>query len=116
MTSELLRKCSEVRLDVLEGKYCDHLLECCPKCSFPLLSAGAVAVLVPRLDLVISFVGAVSSSALALIFPPLVELIACSARPSSLLFLKDLSIALIGFLGFLTGTYVTVGEILYPSP
>ncbi|KAB5550103.1 hypothetical protein PHYPO_G00049850 [Pangasianodon hypophthalmus] len=76
----------------------------------------AVAVLVPRLDLVISLVGAVSSSALALIFPPLVELIACSTRPSALLFLKDLSIALIGFLGFLTGTYVTVGETLYPSP
>lgn len=76
----------------------------------------AVAVLVPRLDLAISLVGAVSSSALALIFPPLVELIACSTRPSALLFLKDISIALIGFLGFLTGTYVTVGEILYPSP
>ncbi|KAM9468901.1 neutral amino acid uniporter 4 [Clarias gariepinus] len=76
----------------------------------------AAAVLVPRLDLVISFVGAVSSSALALIFPPLVELIACPARPSALVYLKDLSIALIGFLGFITGTYVTVGEILYPSP
>ncbi|TSK67190.1 Proton-coupled amino acid transporter 4 [Bagarius yarrelli] len=76
----------------------------------------AVAVLVPRLDLVISLVGAVSSSALALVFPPLVELMASSTRPSVLLFLKDLSIALIGFLGFLTGTYVTIGEILYPSP
>ncbi|KAI5098612.1 proton-coupled amino acid transporter 4 [Silurus meridionalis] len=76
----------------------------------------AVAVLIPRLDLVISLVGAVSSSALALVFPPLVELIACSTRPSAFLFLKDLSIALIGFLGFVTGTYVTLGEIFYPSP
>lgn len=83
--------------------------------SLSLSVSGAVAVLVPRLDLVISFVGAVSSSALALVFPPLLELIACSTRPSALLYLKDLSIALIGFLGFLTGTYVTVGEILYPS-
>ncbi|XP_062872985.1 neutral amino acid uniporter 4 [Trichomycterus rosablanca] len=76
----------------------------------------AVAVLVPRLDLVISLVGAVSSSALALVFPPLVELMARPTRPSALLLLKDLSIALIGVLGFLTGTYATVGEILYSSP
>ncbi|KAJ8667951.1 hypothetical protein QAD02_009614 [Eretmocerus hayati] len=78
-------------------------------CTFTFVLSEAV----PHLELFISLVGAVSSTALALIFPPLVELVVCKHNTSLSWFtiIKDSFILLIGFLGCVTGTYSSLNEI-----
>ncbi|RWS13068.1 proton-coupled amino acid transporter 1-like isoform X1, partial [Dinothrombium tinctorium] len=77
------------------------------------LIAGAI----PELDLFISLVGALSSSCLALIFPPVIEIFTYWPEKLgkidwTLLLLKNSLIILFGLLGFLTGTYASIVQIV----
>ena len=71
-----------------------------------------LAAIIPKLDLFISLVGAFSSSFLALIFPPLLELITFWPRASKWMIAKDVIIIIVGLIGFLTGTYASVESIM----
>lgn len=74
---------------------------------------GALAILIPELDLVISLVGSVSSSFLALIFPPILQILVFHSEGlSPLSTIRNVVISLIGFVGFLTGTYIAIEQII----
>ncbi|XP_046874617.1 proton-coupled amino acid transporter 1 [Hypomesus transpacificus] len=75
-----------------------------------------LAILIPELDLVISLVGSVSSSFLALIFPPILQVLTFhneGLSPWSKL--KNLIISMLGLVGFVTGTYISVEQIIQRS-
>lgn len=77
--------------------------------------SGGCASAVPHLDLLIALVGAFASSSLALIFPPLIELITLSAdgeHLSKLTIIKNILIILLGIVGMGTGTYSAVKAIV----
>lgn len=76
-----------------------------------------MASAVPNLGAVISLVGAVSSSTLALIFPPIIELMTFwPTQPGQKMLpwmvAKDVSIMVFGILGFGFGTYTSIVNIL----
>lgn len=83
------------------------------------LSAVFLAAIVPNLGPIISLVGALSSSTLALIFPPLIEII--TFWPNKMgqyywVLWKDIAIILFGFCGFFFGSYASIMELINPQP
>ncbi|XP_055911952.1 proton-coupled amino acid transporter 1 [Eupeodes corollae] len=75
----------------------------------------AIAELVPKLSLFISLIGALCSTALALVFPPLIELIVRtenSKGPGVQIFAKNIFILILALLGFSTGTYESISAII----
>ncbi|XP_050442267.1 proton-coupled amino acid transporter-like protein CG1139 isoform X2 [Adelges cooleyi] len=78
----------------------------------------ALAAAIPNLSAIISLVGSFSSSALALIFPPIIELMTfweqTSGKEFTLMFIKDVSIIIIGLLGFGFGSYTSFWNIFQP--
>ncbi|KAL7740925.1 hypothetical protein ACLKA6_014085 [Drosophila palustris] len=77
-----------------------------------------LAAVIPNLGSIISLVGAVSSSALALIAPPIIEIITFYhvgyGRYNWMLW-KDFLILIFGLCGFVFGTWASLAQILNPS-
>ena len=75
---------------------------------------GGLAISLPQLDNFISLLGAVSSSALAIIFPPILHMLTFKGHGLTCLGVcKDIFIISIGVLGFLFGTYTSLLAIIY---
>jgi len=72
-----------------------------------------IAAAIPKLDLFISLIGALSSSCLAVIFPPMIEMLVryddekTSFKVWIFIIAKNAFIICFGFAGFLTGTYIS---------
>ncbi|KAF5289662.1 hypothetical protein FQR65_LT11779 [Abscondita terminalis] len=73
-----------------------------------------LAEIIPFLDLFITLVGAFSSTAIALIFPPILELVNASATSTLTpwMIIKDGFILVVGFLGCLTGSFESIKLIV----
>ncbi|XP_026672201.1 proton-coupled amino acid transporter-like protein pathetic [Ceratina calcarata] len=83
---------------------------------FVIFTVG-VAIAIPNLGPFISLVGAVCLSTLGLMFPSIIELVTVWEQENGLgtwnwRLWKNLAIIMFGVLGFLTGTYVSIQEIL----
>ncbi|CAP21428.1 Protein CBG24937 [Caenorhabditis briggsae] len=73
----------------------------------------AIAELIPHLALFISLIGAFSGASMALLFPPIIELLTSYAKNELTSGLWAKNILLLGFaiVGFTTGTYSALVEI-----
>lgn len=78
----------------------------------------AVALLVPNLSALLSLIGAVCSTVLALVFPPLLEMIlldntsTTNLKFKTFVYVKNGVILILSLLGFVTGAYESINGII----
>lgn len=83
--------------------------------TFMVLVTFCVAELVPNLSLLLSLIGAVCSTVLALVLPPLLEFIILSCEEDGVgwfVFIKNSIILVISLIGFATGGYESLSNII----
>lgn len=72
---------------------------------------------VPNLGVFISLVGSVSSCALALLIPALLDIVVkMDTGVTPFVWTKNALIFLLGLIAFVTGTYASILSIINPSP
>lgn len=74
-----------------------------------------IAVMVPHLNVFISLIGALCSTALALFFPAMIQIVLSCGTPdgaSAFLWVKNGLIMLFALFGLTTGTYESVRELI----
>lgn len=68
------------------------------------------------MSLFISLIGALCSTALALVFPPIIEMIVAfsepNCKPSKVMIVKNVFILILALLGFFTGSYESLTKIV----
>lgn len=77
--------------------------------------AVTIAELVPHLNIFISLIGAFCSTALALFFPALIEIVLSYGTPEGpgrIVLIKNSFIMLLALIGFLTGTYESMSALI----
>ncbi|RXG60862.1 Proton-coupled amino acid transporter 4 [Armadillidium vulgare] len=79
------------------GEYCFR--------GFLVIITFVLAVAIPNIGLFISLVGAVASSTLAIIFPPIIQMVTMWHRIEKITIVKCISIIIFGIICFFTGTY-----------
>jgi len=85
--------------------------EYCLRYTLVLLTFGLAAA-IPKLDLFISLVGAMASSTLALMAPAVIDIVTQGEKCSWSRVFKNVLIFILGFFGFLLGSYVSIRNII----
>ncbi|XP_031624543.1 proton-coupled amino acid transporter-like protein pathetic isoform X2 [Contarinia nasturtii] len=101
------------------GEYAQNLSDSALRIGLIVFTFVLAAIFGSNLGPIISLVGALSSSTLALIFPPLIEIV--TFGPDRLgryywVLWKDLAIMMFGILGFFFGSYASIMALLNPTP